>query len=53
MSIGISKLIENGQVDKLVTSHIGLNKVVIEMMNRGQIEVEFYPQWNSRVIESM
>jgi len=44
MSVGISKLIENGQVDKLITSHIGLNKEVIGMMNRGQIEVEFYPQ---------
>ena len=37
-------IIENGQVDKLVTSHIGLNKNVINMMNSGQIEVEFYPQ---------
>jgi len=43
-SIGISKLIENGQVDKLITSHIGLNKIVVEMMNSQQIEVEFYPQ---------
>jgi len=43
-SIGISKLIENGQVDKLITSHIGLNKIVIEMMNNQQIDVDFYPQ---------
>jgi len=43
-SIGISKLIENGQVDKLITSHIGLNKVVIDMMNKEMIDVEFYPQ---------
>ncbi|RLA02553.1 MAG: CoA transferase subunit A [Gammaproteobacteria bacterium] len=43
-SIGISKLIENGQVDKLITSHIGLNKIVIDMMNSKTIEVEFYPQ---------
>jgi len=43
-SIGISKLIENGQVDKLITSHIGLNKNVIDMMNNKRIEVEFYPQ---------
>ena len=43
-SIGISKLIENGQVDKLITSHIGLNKTVIQMMNSQQIEVEFFPQ---------
>jgi len=43
-SLGISKLIENGQVSKLVTTHIGLNKNVIEMMNSGQIELEFHPQ---------
>lgn len=43
-SIGISKLIENGQVDKLITSHIGLNKKVVDMMNSQQIEVEFHPQ---------
>jgi acetate CoA/acetoacetate CoA-transferase alpha subunit len=43
-SIGVSKLIENGQVIKLITSHIGLNKHVIEMMNMGNIEVSFYPQ---------
>jgi len=42
--IGISKLIENGQVDKLITSHIGLNRIVIEMMNKEEINVEFYPQ---------
>jgi len=43
-AIGISKLIENDQVDKLITSHIGLNKTVIEMMNQQQLIVEFYPQ---------
>lgn len=43
-SLGISKLIENGQVDKLITTHIGLNKKVIEMMNNEQIELEFHPQ---------
>jgi len=43
-SIGISKLIENGQVDKLITSHIGLNKEVVELMNRQLLNVEFYPQ---------
>jgi acetate CoA/acetoacetate CoA-transferase alpha subunit len=42
--IGISKLIENGQVDKLITTHLGLNKPVIEMMNSGQLEVQFHPQ---------
>jgi len=43
-SIGISKLIENGQVDKLITSHIGLNKIVIDMMNKEMVNIEFYPQ---------
>jgi len=44
VSIGISKLIENKQVDKLITTHIGLNRKVIEMMNQKNIEVEFHPQ---------
>ncbi|MCF8473947.1 MAG: CoA transferase subunit A [Emcibacter sp.] len=43
-AIGISKLIENGQVDKLITTHIGLNKGVVEMMNSGQMQVMFFPQ---------
>jgi acetate CoA/acetoacetate CoA-transferase alpha subunit len=42
--MGISRLIENGQVDKLITTHIGLNKVVIELMNIGELKVEFHPQ---------
>ncbi|WP_036233854.1 CoA transferase subunit A [Marinobacterium litorale] len=42
--IGISKLIENGQVDRLIATHIGLNRSVIEMMNSGALEVEFHPQ---------
>lgn len=41
---GVSRLIENGQVRKLITTHIGLNKVVIDRMNQGDIEVEFHPQ---------
>jgi acetate CoA/acetoacetate CoA-transferase alpha subunit len=43
-AIGISKLIENGRVDKLITSHIGLNKTVIDLMNRKVLDVEFFPQ---------
>lgn len=42
--VGISRLIENGQVDKLITTHIGLNKKVIGLMNDGLVKVEFYPQ---------
>ena len=42
--IGLSKLIEAGRAKKLITSHLGLNATVIDMMNRGEIEVEFFPQ---------
>ena len=42
--LGLSRLIEAGQAQKLITSHLGLNATVIGMMNRGEIEVEFYPQ---------
>ena len=41
---GVSKLIEAGRVRKLICSHLGLNATVIGMMNRKEIEVEFYPQ---------
>ncbi|MFO7552373.1 MAG: 3-oxoacid CoA-transferase subunit A [Haliea sp.] len=43
-SLGISKLIESGQVKTLITTHIGLNKRVVELMNRGSITVQFHPQ---------
>lgn len=42
--MGVSKLIEAGRVDKLVTSHLGLNDAVLGMMNRKEIHVEFNPQ---------
>lgn len=42
--IGISRLIENGQVKKLITSHLGLNGTVISLMNAGKLEVVFFPQ---------
>jgi acetate CoA/acetoacetate CoA-transferase alpha subunit len=42
--MGVSKLIEAGQVRKIITSHLGLNATVIGIMNRGEIDVEFYPQ---------
>jgi len=42
--MGASKLIEAGRVRKLICSHLGLNATAIAMMNRGEIEVEFYPQ---------
>lgn len=42
--IGISRLVEAGMVKKLIISHLGLNNRVIEMMNKGQVEIEFHPQ---------
>ncbi len=42
--MGLSKLIEAGCAKKIITSHLGLNATVIGIMNRGEIEVEFYPQ---------
>lgn len=42
--MGVSKLLESGQARRLITTHLGLNKTAIEMMNSGRIEVEFYPQ---------
>ncbi|MGR2738909.1 CoA transferase subunit A [Billgrantia sp. Q4P2] len=42
--IGIGKLIEAGRVSRLITSHIGLNRAAIAAMNRGELEVELFPQ---------
>ncbi|UQG55367.1 MULTISPECIES: CoA transferase subunit A [unclassified Marinobacter] len=42
--IGIGRLIRAGRVQRLITSHIGLNRIAIEEMNRGQLVVEMYPQ---------
>ena len=42
--LGLSRLIEAGQANKLITSHLGLNATVIGMMNRAEIKVDFYPQ---------
>ena len=42
--MGVSNLVEAGRVKKIITTHLGLNKTVIGMMNRGEVEVEFYPQ---------
>jgi acetate CoA/acetoacetate CoA-transferase alpha subunit len=41
---GVSRLIEAGRVDRLITSHLGLNPTVLAMMNHQKIEVEFSPQ---------
>jgi acetate CoA/acetoacetate CoA-transferase alpha subunit len=42
--MGLSRLIEAGRARKLICSHLGLNATVIGMMNRNEIDVEFYPQ---------
>lgn len=42
--MGVDHLLENGQVDKLIVTHIGLNPRAIEMMNDKVLEVEFCAQ---------
>lgn len=42
--MGIDVLLKNGQVDRLVVSHIGLNPNAIAMMHEGSLVVEFSPQ---------
>ena len=42
--LGVSKLIEEGRVKRLITSHLGLNGTVIAMMNADEITVDFFPQ---------
>ncbi len=42
--MGVDWLLENGQVARLITSHIGVNPRAMQMMNDGQISVEFVPQ---------
>lgn len=41
---GVGVLLANGQVKKLIATHIGLNPTVGEMMNAGALEVELSPQ---------
>lgn len=42
--LGVSRLIESGRVDRLITSHLGLNPAVLDLMNDKKVEVEFNPQ---------
>ena len=37
-----SKLIENGLVKKVITTHIGTNPITGQKMQAGELEVEFY-----------
>ena len=40
----ISRLIENGQVDKMITTHIGTNPVAQKLLAEGKLEVDFLPK---------
>lgn len=42
--MGIDHLLANGQVARLITTHLGLNAHAITLMNAGEIEVEFCAQ---------
>jgi acetate CoA/acetoacetate CoA-transferase alpha subunit len=42
--LGIGPLIQQGQVSKVVSTHIGLNPDFIARMNRGEIDCELVPQ---------
>ncbi|UQD52445.1 CoA transferase subunit A [Bacillus methanolicus] len=42
--IGIGKIISNGRARKVIASHIGSNPIAGNMMNAGELEVEFSPQ---------
>lgn len=42
--MGVDWLLEAGQVRKLIASHIGLNPRAVQMMNDGDLEIEFAPQ---------
>lgn len=41
---GVGQMLENGQFKKLIVSYIGATPHASEMMNNGEIEVEFVPQ---------
>ena len=42
--MGVDHLLRNGQVDRYIVSHIGLNPHAIQLMNEGRLEVEFCAQ---------
>ncbi len=41
---GLGKLVANHQVTKVITSHIGTNPFTIDLMNAGELQIEFSPQ---------
>ena len=42
--MGVDHLLKNGQVSRLITTHLGLNSHAIALMNVGRIDVEFNAQ---------
>lgn len=42
--IGVGRLVVEGRVKKLITSHIGSNPVAGKLMTEGKLQVEFNPQ---------
>jgi len=42
--MGLDHLLQNGQVSRLITTHLGLNSHAIALMNAGDIDVEFNAQ---------
>ena len=42
--LGVGALIKRGMVKKLVSTHIGLNPEAVQMMNDGDLDIEFSPQ---------
>ncbi|MDR3072017.1 MAG: CoA transferase subunit A [Clostridiales Family XIII bacterium] len=42
--VGPNHIIKNGQVKKLITSHIGASTATKELYNAGKLEIEFSPQ---------
>ena len=42
--MGVDDLLVNGQVQRLIVTHIGLNPNAMHMMHEGGLQVEFLPQ---------
>ncbi len=42
--MGIDHLLQSGQVKRLITTHLGLNTHAIELMNSGELQIEFNAQ---------
>lgn len=42
--VGIGRVVSNGQVKRMITTHIGSNPIAGKLMNEGKMEIEFSPQ---------